>query len=445
MSMLKSRNESLYGLLEEAGWSNEDLARAVIRVGRELGHRFTYDSSSVSHWKKDGTLPKKAARTAIVEAFARRLGRPVTLFEAGLMRSPESTPSDTDVVSGLIDLGSADMDPSRRAILKSGLYSATLAVPGWPEAGERFDRVHRDPHTHYGPSEVSAVRAMTEHLSALDDQFGGRTARPLAAAFLVNTIVPYLKATAPADIQADMLSAASDHLYLTGYMAMDERADELAQRYYVKALELAGAAQDHLTYCTTLRGMSVQAVDLGHGRQSVRLAEAANAACPKAGPRMKAFLYGQHAHALAESGDRSGALLSLKLAEAAMDKAESREKTFGSYNPSSMAYHIGQVQYALGDVAGSIKSLTESDRLRETTARRTRVRYNGMLAERKLRMGRLEEACADWGRVLDDYALVKSGRCDDRFNTMMSAIRPHLRNARARELYERGRSLSRAA
>jgi hypothetical protein len=237
------------------------------------------------------------------------------------------------------------MDPSRRGVLAAGLYSAALAIPGWPDAGERFERVIKDPHARIGHGEVAAVRAMTEHISDLDDQFGGRMARPLAAAFLVNTIAPYLKATASEGVREQMLSAASDHLYLTGYMAMDERADGLAQRYYVKALELAGAAQDHLTYCTTLRGMSVQAVDLGHGPQAVRLANSAAAAAPAAGPRMRAFLAGQQAHAAAQTGDRSGALLWIKEAESAMERAESRAKAFGSYDPSSLAYHVGQVRY----------------------------------------------------------------------------------------------------
>ncbi|MFD0535243.1 hypothetical protein ACFQY7_17355 [Actinomadura luteofluorescens] len=191
----------------------------------------------------------------------------------------------------LVGLGSADMDPTRRAALGAiGLYSAALAIPRWPDVTDRFHRLKTNPHVRIGAGDVQAVRSMTDHLSALDDQFGGAAIRPLAAAFLVNTIAPYLHADATATIRAQMLSAASDHCYLTGYMAMDERADGLAQRYYLLALELAGHAGDHLTYCTTLRGMSVQAVDLRHTADALRFAEAASAASPNAGPRMLAFL-----------------------------------------------------------------------------------------------------------------------------------------------------------
>jgi hypothetical protein len=439
--MAMEPNRRLAQLLDEAGWGNGELARAVNRVAAELGRTLTYGPSTVTHWKR-GSLPRESARPVICEAFSRRLRRPVTPFEAGLARSPEPTSDSTDTVSGLIDLGSADMDPSRRSVLRASAYSAALVVPAWPDVGERFERVAADPHTRIGHSEVAAVRAMTEHISDLDDQFGGRMTRPMAAAFLVNTIARYLKATASDDVRTAMLSAASDHLYLTGYMAMDERADELAQRYYVKALDLAGAAHDHLTYCTTLRGMSVQAVDLGHGQMAMRLANAASTAAPAAGPRMRAFLAGQQAHAAAQTGDRAGALVWIKEAETAMERAESQAKAFGSYDPSSLAYHVGQVRYELGDVKGSIASFEEADRLREPVYRRTRVRYNGMLAERKLEMGHLEEACMLWHTVLDDYQQLQSGRCDDRYRTMVSAIRPHLGNRYARSLYDRARPMA---
>ena len=186
----------------------------------------------------------------------------------------------------------------------------------------------------------------------------------------------------------------------------------------------------------------MQAVDLGHGQMAVRLANAAAAASPAAGPRMRAFLAGQQAHAAAQTGDRSGARLWIKEAESAMERAESQATAFGSYDPSSLAYHVGQVRYELGDVEGSVQSFEDADRLREPVYRRTRVRYNGMLAERKLQVGHLEEACTIWHTVLDDYQHLQSGRCDDRFRAMVSAIRPHLGNRYARNLYDRARPMA---
>ncbi|MEU6989213.1 transcriptional regulator [Streptomyces sp. NPDC046465] len=332
------------------------------------------------------------------------------------------------------------MDPSRRGVLGATLFSVALTIPEWPDVLGRLAAVESGKTRRIGFREVDAVAAMTEKVSELDDQFGGRHARPMAAAFLVNTVGPHLKVDAPEDVRRALLSATSDLLYLTGFMAVDEGVHGVAQQYYLKALELAGAADDHLTYCTTLRGMSLQAVDLGHASRAVRLADSAAAASPAAGPRMRAFLAGQQAHSYAASGDRSSALSFIKEAEVAMDKAESRAKAFGSYAPSSLAYHVSQVRYALGDKAGAVQSLKESDRLRDSHYRRSSVRYNALLAERQLEVGHLEEACATWHRVLDDYPLVSSGSADEKVQRMKSLVRPHLRNQAARSLYERGRA-----
>jgi hypothetical protein len=55
-----------------------------------------------------------------------------------------------------------------------------------------------------------------------------------------------------------------------------------------------------------------------------------------------------------------------------------------------------------------------------------------------LELGRLDEACNDWARMLDDYPSVQSGRCDDRLNTMMGTLRPEPHPPAARAQGEHG-------
>lgn len=434
-------NMALQRLLTESGWTYSQFARRVNGIGTEFGTPLRYDESAVSHWLT-GTLPRKAVRRCVLEAFARRLGRPVTHAEAGFPAPDDQSPSPASTVEGVIELGRQDMDPSRRSILGAGLFSVARTIPGWPDVIGRAEAVQNGRTARIGMNEVDMVIAMTERVSELDDEFGGRHARPMAASFMVNTVAAYLRADASDEVRRSMLSAASDLLYLTGYMAVDEGLHGLAQRYYVKALELAGASEDHLTYCTTLRGMSVQAVDLRHGTKAMELADAAAAASPQAGPRMRAFLVGQQAHAAAQTGDRTSALRYIREAEAAMDRAESRGKAFGSYDPASLNYHISQVRFELGDVAGAVEAMQESDRTRQSVYRRSRVHRRGLLAEHQLQVGHLEAACQTWNLALDDYPMVQSGRADDRVRRMFGLLRPHLKNAAARDLYERGRSVA---
>lgn len=432
-------NAGLHRLYRESGWTQRQFAQEINRLGTERGTPLRYRGPSVHQWLS-GHLPKRDVRPLILEALARRLHRPVTHAEAGFPPPDGDTDGRPATTEGITDLGRQDMDPSRRGVLGVSLFSVALAVPDWQDIVGRMEAVQKGHARRVGMSDVDMVTAMTDRISELDDEFGGRHARPMASAFLVNTVAPYLRADAPESVRKAMLSAASDLCYLTGYMAVDEGLHGLAQQYYVKALEVAGAAEDHLTYCTTLRGMSVQAVNLGHGQEALRLADAAATAAPQAGPRMRAFLTGQQAHAQAQTGSRDRALTHLREAEAAMEKAESREKTFGSYDPAALHYHLGQVRYAFGDTAGSVRALQDADRLRHSVYRRTRVHHRCMLAERQLEVGHLEAACATWNLALDDYPHVQSGRADDRVRRMLGRLRPYQKVPAARALYERARA-----
>nr|WTB07475.1 tetratricopeptide repeat protein [Streptomyces antimycoticus] len=431
-------NKGLDRLFRETGWTLRQLAQEVNRIGTERGTPQKYREPSAHQWLR-GHMPKEAARPLILEAFARKLGRPITHAEAGFPLPADESNARPGTVEALIDLGRQDMDPSRRSVLGVSLFSVALTVPNWPDVVGRMEAIQTGRVQRIGMPDVHTVVAMTERISELDDQFGGRHARPMAAAFLVNTVAPYLRANASEAVRKAMMSAASDLCYLTGYMAVDEGIHGLAQQYYLKALELAGASEDHLTYCTTLRGMSVQAVDLGHGRAATRLADAAAAASPKAGPRMRAFLAGQQAHASAQIGEKAKALMYLREAEIAMDKAESQQKAFGSYDPAALNYHTSQVRYELGDVTGAVEAMKQSDRLRYDVYRRTRVKERAILAEQQIAIGHMEAACATWHSALDDYPLVQSGRADQRMQSMLKLIKPHLQNHAARDLNDRAR------
>ncbi|WP_328913180.1 MULTISPECIES: tetratricopeptide repeat protein [unclassified Streptomyces] len=429
-------NEGLRRLHRETGWTLRQFALAVNRLATERGRPTRYEPPSV-HQRLAGHLPRDEARPLILEALARHLHRPVTHAEAGFPPPPTSG-ADVGTVEGLLDLGRSDMDPSRRSVVGASLFSAALAVPGWQDVIGRMEAIQRGQVRRIGVPEVDMVVAMTEQMSNLDDQFGGRHARPMAAAFLVNTVAPYLRADATEEVRRAMMSAASHLCCLTGYMAVDEGMHGVAQQYYVKALELAGAAEDHMRFSGALREMSVQAVDLRHGPEALRLADAAAAASPQAGPRMRAFLVGQQAHASAQVGDRRNAVAYLRDADTAMEKAESGNVP-GRYTPAALQDHISHVRFELGDMAGSVEALKQADSMRAGIYRGTRVRKRGLLAEHQFAIGHLEAACTTWHMVLDDFPSVHSGRADQRVREMFRLIRPHLKNATARGLHERAR------
>ncbi|MEU8569304.1 hypothetical protein AB0C51_13250 [Streptomyces pathocidini] len=418
------------------------------RVGAEQGVKLRYDESAVKHWL-DGTKPQKKARPAILEALSRCIGRPIAQDELGFGASSELAGSGATLahsggtVEGLVVTGRADMDPSRRKVLSSALYSAVIAVPRFDDVRGRLEHQATGRTVRIGAGEIATVRTMTERIADILDELGGGHARPMAAAFIVNTVAPYLKTDASEAARKGMLAAASDLVYLTGWMAMYEKAHGLGQRYYLQALELAGAAEDHLTYCRTLRGMALQAANLKHANKALELADSAAEAAPKAGPRLQAFLRGQQAQGAAMVGDRAQAFRCLSETEAALSKADNRRDAVGGYDTSAYLFHTSSVLYSLGDVPGSVKAMKASNRARPPMERQGSAHANGLLAQRQLEMGHLEEACATWHRFLDDYASLSSVRADEHFGIMRRRIRPHLANAHARELDARGGEVAR--
>lgn len=426
--------------MQSGGIGNAQLARRVNAAGRELGLRMHYDKTSVSHWLA-GSVPKPEARPAVTEALSRLLGRPVTCAEVG-WETEENPAGERDFVAGVIDLSRADMDPTRRGVLKTGMYAAALAVPRYEDVAGRLESVTAGRTVHIGRSDVETVRTMTDKVADILDQVGAGHARPMAAAFLVNTAGPYLRASGTDEVQRDMRAAVADFVYLTGWMAMYEDQQGLGQTYYLRALELAGAAEDHVTYCRTLRGMSLQATHLGHGKKGLELADAAAEAAPSAGPRLVAFLRGQQAAAAAMTNARNTALARLREAESALSRADDRRDAVGGYDQAAYFFHEAHVRWHLGDKDGSIASLRRSNAARSPLERQGRLHCLGVTAERQFRMRHIEAACQTWGTFLDEHVTISSARGDEHLKTMLKALPAYRRVAGARELEERARHVA---
>ncbi|GGR71204.1 MFS transporter [Streptomyces aureoverticillatus] len=437
----RTPNLDLERLLDQAKWSRSQFAIIVNRLGEEAGLALHYDQSAVSHWVS-GTVPNPPVRRVIVEAFSRKLQRPVTHAEAGLpVASSDQAPQGIDTVEQLVDLGRADMDPTRRGVIAAGgLFSAALAVPLFADVTQAAEAapVRLGKATvRIGSGQVESVRKMTDKIADILDELGGAHARPMAGAFLVNTVGPWLRAEASETVRKDMYAAASDLTYLTGWMAMYERDHLTAQDYYTRALELAGYADDHVTYCRTLRGMSLQATNLGYGARALRLADSAAEAAPKAGPRLRAFLTGQQAHAASMVGDHRRARRLLTETETSLMRADNRRESIGGYDQSAYAFHVSHVLYEGKDLPGSIGALQQALKVQPKNERQGRVHFNAVLAQRQLQRGHLDAACESWGRFLDDYEHISSARGDEHFETMRLRLKPHGRARSVRALSPR--------
>ncbi|MGP3986665.1 hypothetical protein [Streptomyces sp. 3N207] len=82
-SRSRTPNRALRALLEETEWTQAAFARALARLGAEVGIHLRYDRTSVAHWLR-GSRPDPRVQHLMAEALSRRLGRRVTVADLGM-------------------------------------------------------------------------------------------------------------------------------------------------------------------------------------------------------------------------------------------------------------------------------------------------------------------------------------------------------------------------
>ncbi|MEU2516532.1 Tat pathway signal protein [Streptomyces syringium] len=335
----------------------------------------------------------------------------------------------------LQDLGSSDLDINRRQALTNTAYSlAGLALPGpswWDEAPKRASRRTPASKRVIGSADVEAIREMTAFFSRRDQRRGGADGRPAVVAHLRSSVADALDATFPSEhLRRDLFSAAGELAYLSGWMAFDASQHSTAQAYFTLAVRLAAEADDPPLAGHILRAMAHQAVDLGHPRQALDLAEASlhRNRYRLATPREKALLGVVHARALAASGQSQDAVAALLRAENDLGSARAGVEEPGRvffFSEASLAHESACALRDLGDLKGAQQQFKRSVRTRKAeTFSRTHAVTLGYLGAVQARQGNVEAACATWSRALDAMDGVQSGRARDTVITMRRVLSP---------------------
>ncbi|WP_329123125.1 hypothetical protein [Streptomyces sp. NBC_01465] len=426
MRVARTPNPRLRALLGESGWTGQALADAVNAAAAEAGTRLHYDRTAVAHWLS-GTCPPAPVAGFVAEVLSRRTRREVTVDDTGLARTsghcgvPGSAAAALeDIVAPLEELA------GRRAVLRSTVYSlAATQLPSFAQLPPPVaESKHRTEGLRIDGSHVRTATLMLGVFSDADTAFGGGRSRQALAAFLGTDMALWLRSGGAPGVRAQLLAAAADLTYLAGFMCFDDRLQGAAQHYYTAAARLASAAGDPARYALALRGMSVQAHELGHCAESLRLASAAVASAPPGGPRV-AFFTGQLAVASAAAGDRRAALTHLASAERALARADLAGAGIGAYHQASLAHQQSETLALLGDLPRAAELLALSLRHRPPGERRSRAVTKARLAGIRLRMGHVEHACEDWRGFLDDHPMLESGRADAALRSLRRELRPY--------------------
>jgi hypothetical protein len=459
----RAPNTRLRTLISESRWTGQGLARAVNAAGTELGLDLTYDRTTVSHWLS-GSRPSVTVARLVAEVLSRRLGRVITVPDTGLgppgphppvpalaagpamMPAPREGGATDASVAQLVDLCVADADPSRRAALRDLVYSLNAlrgagagavdtprAAPSSGSlAGTADTPQNTDAHRVRGSQRAQAVRAMTGLFSSADSQFGGGHIRPALTAYLSGDVANWLRKPGPTDARRELTSATAELGYLAAFVCFDCGLHGLAQRYYLVSLGLAEQSGDATLRATVLRGMSVQAYALRHVRESLQLAEAADAGSRDMPTSRAAALAGQLAVASAANGLHREAAGHLRRAEGLLDACGSADEPVGAYHRSALCHQTSEVLAAAGDRRAAIDVLGSSIRQRPGGERRSRAVTMARLAHLQLDVGHLEAACATVGQLCEDVPYLHSARTADSLDTLRMRLRPFSRNQDAR-------------
>ncbi|MGW4345243.1 Tat pathway signal protein [Streptomyces sp. NPDC004690] len=438
--MARARNTALAALLREAGWSQPQAAAAVARVAVESGAREleAISRSHIAMWVQ-GTRPSGRAPHILRETLSRRLGLRLTLADLGLGGEPSGTTdsgSDWSVnpLTVLAELGSDDLDMHRRKLLATAAYSAAgVALPAaswWAAAPAAAARRPAISDRLVTQADIDDVRDLTTFYSARDQQRGGASGRSALAGHLRDEAVPLLGSRFRTEQdRRDTYSAVAEMTYLAGWMAFDASEHRTAQRYLTLAARIAAEAGDGPLGGHILRALAHQAVDLGHPRRALALADASMSRdrYGRASHREKALLAIVHARALAADGDRAGTLAAITRAERDLARAESQDAPgrVEFFQEASLAH---ETACALRDMGRPQDAEAHFQRSVATRRRQQYARTHsvtlGYLGAVQVQQGHLDEACATWNQALDTMAGVQSGRARDVIVRMQSDLSP---------------------
>lgn len=438
-TMARERNAALAALLKEAGWSQPQAAAAMARVAAENGIRElqAISRSHIAMWIQ-GTRPSGPAPHILCETLSRRLGRRLTLTEIGLEAQPGPTDPGShwsvDPLTALAELGSDDLDMHRRKLLATAAYSAAgLTLPAtawWATAPAEAARRPALSPRRVTPADIDDVRNLTRYFSDRDQQRGGASGRSALAGHLRDEAVPLLGSSFTTERERqDTYSAVAEMTYLAGWMAFDASEHRTAQRYLTLAARIAAEAGDGPLSGHVLRALAHQAVDLGHPRHALDLADASMSRdrYGQAGHREKALLAIVHARALAAGGDRTGTLAAISRAERDLARADRDDAPgrVGFFQEASLAHETACALRDLGQPRDAEIHFQRSvaTRRRKLYARTHSVTL-GYLGAVQVQQGRLDEACATWSHALDAMAGIQSGRARDVLARMQSDLSP---------------------
>ncbi|MCE7000811.1 hypothetical protein LZG04_39245 [Saccharothrix sp. S26] len=417
-------NERLQAVMHEAGCSNTGLARRVNVCGAEQGLNLRYDKTSVSRWLR-GQQPRGRTPAVIAQALGRKLGRVVTVDEIGLAPEPGTAPTAGLRYEPVLEVALREARDLWRADAVHTVASAGEGLPTSVLVQPSRDWLITDPDPTVvspGPfavrtADITVARATAAAFADLDHRFGSGTIRPSVVHYLDDVVSGLLVGSRDDVIGRQLLGIAARLTELAGYMAVDTGQPGLAQRYYIQALRLSHAADDHSIGAYVLAsGMSRGALLLGSPREAVQLARVARQGARSRGARTaEAVCHAAEARGHALLGDADASDRAVENAVEALAQAGPDEKPeWGAHvDRSYLAEEQARCLQDLDRPAPAAQWALEA--LRGCPAGRARRRALRLLlvASTQLRLGEVAPSCETAEQAAEIIGSLHSTQCSE--------------------------------
>ncbi len=297
-----------------------------------------------------------------------------------------------------------------------------------------------------GPSgelrDVIRLLSMRQQLKSIDNAHGGGTALPMVMGYVLREVVPIMNGCR-FPISRNLADVVAELYCDVGWAAYDAGQQNLATRYFKKALRLAHVAGDRMLGARIQAALSHQAIYLGRVQQAIDFAEAARAAARHlATPRTVAMLAAMEACAHAAAGDS-------RRSQQALDDAASALTSIDRGEPDPEWLDFDEGGY-WGHAARAYRDLGQLDKAEQYAAKaiglcltghsRTRAQRTAIQATAHLRMGEVDAAAAAGLQVVNDAWNLRSGHVLGEVTQLAEAMAP-LRAPDAAEFLDQAREL----
>ncbi|MET9294635.1 transcriptional regulator [Streptomyces sp. NPDC003077] len=274
---------------------------------------------------------------------------------------------------------------------------------------------------------------------------GGGSGRLALTAYMNQHVFPLLRRTYGEDVRKALLVAASEQVYLLGWMAFDSGEQGTAQRYLIQALRLAEESEDAPLGAHVLAGMADQATLLGHPGEGRRLAQAGRQGLRKShSDACLADLWTLEARALAVLGEQRAAAHALHEAQTASTRIDlATEPEWAKF--IDPAYLGGEWANAFRDLGQPALAEENAQRSIAHSRKQNRARRGAMshasVTVSHLQRRNLEAAHAAAVRTLDLTRRVKSSRCVEAVQDLQKRMVPFGKDPLVADFNERVRSV----